>query len=207
MEEIRMENAPLAEQLRHVKRSLRGMMNGTASHSMREKGLTYKVNFGVELPRLRNFAGSLPRSRELAAALWKEDIRECRLLAGLLMPHDMPEDLAELWVEQMRFPEEADCTVMHLLQYLPCASQCAFRWVADERRMFRYTAYGLFARLFRRGLRPSTRDAQELLDHIEADLHGPDRLTARAAYGALLHYAELGLPEERLAERVFEGLK
>ena len=41
-----------AEQLREIKRALRGMMNGVVSASMREKGLTYKVNFGVELPRL-----------------------------------------------------------------------------------------------------------------------------------------------------------
>ena len=37
----------LNEQLRTIKRSLRGVMNGPVSHSMREKGLTYKVNFGV----------------------------------------------------------------------------------------------------------------------------------------------------------------
>ena len=42
----------LADQLRFIKQSLRGMMNGVLSQSMREKGLTYKVNFGVEMPRL-----------------------------------------------------------------------------------------------------------------------------------------------------------
>ena len=80
-------------------------MNGPVSQSMREKGLAYKVNFGVELPRLREMAEEWPHNYELAAALWKENIRECRLLAGMLMPtEDFPADLAELWVEQMNFP-------------------------------------------------------------------------------------------------------
>ena len=78
-------------------------MNGPVSQSMREKGLTYKVNFGVELPRLREMAEEWPHNYELAAALWKENIRECRLLAGMLMPtEDFPADLAELWVEFSR---------------------------------------------------------------------------------------------------------
>ena len=72
---------------------------------MREKGLTYKVNFGVELPRLQQMAQEMPHTYELAARLWKEDIRECRLLAGMLMPAaDFQADMAEVWVEQMRLP-------------------------------------------------------------------------------------------------------
>ena len=94
----------ITEQLRNIKRSLRGVMNGPVSASMREKGLTYKVNFGVELPRLQQMAAGLPHTYELAAALWKEDIRECRLLAGMLMPVEaFGDDLAEVWVEQMHF--------------------------------------------------------------------------------------------------------
>ena len=43
----------LAWQLREVKRMLRGVMSGPVSASMREQGLAYKVNFGVDQPRLR----------------------------------------------------------------------------------------------------------------------------------------------------------
>ena len=128
----------LQEQIREIKKNLRGVMNGPVSQSMREKGLAYKVNFGVELPRLREMAEEWPHNYELAAALWKENIRECRLLAGMLMPtEDFPADLAELWVEQMNFPEEAECTVVHLFARLPYASEKAFAWIAREEPMFR----------------------------------------------------------------------
>ena len=91
---------PLQEQVRAVKREFRLMMNGITSQSMREKGLTYRTNFGVELPRLKAFSDDLPHTTELAAALWKEQVRECRLLAPMLMPaDDFEEDMADLWVE------------------------------------------------------------------------------------------------------------
>lgn len=193
----------LPEQLRHVKSCLRGMMNGVASASMRGKGLAYKVNFGVELPRLQALAEELPHSYGLAAALWKEDIRECRLLAGMLMPADgFGEDLADVWVEQMRFAEEAECTVMHLFQRLPYASSKMFAWIAREEPMFRLCGWLLLARLLMRGMSPNGRDADELLDQLAADLRGGEASVVRAAYKALLKFMELGPEEEARGERL-----
>ena len=44
----------LTEQLKEIKTQLRLSMNGAVSQSMREKGLVYKLNFGVELPRIKS---------------------------------------------------------------------------------------------------------------------------------------------------------
>lgn len=193
----------LAEQLRFVKQSLRGVMNGVTSTSMREKGLTYKVNFGVELPRLQAMAEELPHTYELAAALWKEDIRECRLLAAMLMPEaDFCEELADLWVEQMRFSEEAECTVMHLFARLPYASAKAFEWVAREEEMYRLCGWLLWARLFMKRMTPNERDSNELLDQLESDLKGESPRVARAAQKALLKYMDLGEAEEARGEKL-----
>jgi len=180
-------------QVRDIKRRLRGVMNGPVSQSMRDKGLTYKVNFGVELPRLREMATELPHTRQLASALWKEDIRECRLLAAMLQPADdyLPE-VADIWVEQMRFPEEAECTVMHLFARLPYASQKMFEWVAREECMFRLCGWLLAARLFMQGMMPAGRDEDELLDQMAAELRGNERTVCAAARKALLRYVELG---------------
>lgn len=194
------------EQLRDIKVRLRTVMNGPVSQSMREKGLTYKVNFGVELPRLREMAGELPHTYELAAALWKEDIRECRLLAGLLMPVDrFSEDLADVWVEQMRFPEEAECTVLHLFARLPYASSKAFVWIAREEPLFRLCGWLLMSRLFMAGSCPAPRDADEFLDQAQAELQGNEPTVARAAHKALMHYMDLGAEEERRGERVLDA--
>ena len=193
----------LQEQIREIKKSLRGVMNGPVSQSMREKGLTYKVNFGVELPRLRQMAETWPHTYELAAALWKENIRECRLLAGMLMPAEkFPEDLADLWVEQMDFPEEAECTVVHLFARLPYASSKAFNWIAREEPMFRLCGWHLLSRLFMQGARPAPRDAEELLDHAAADLRGNDMALKRATHTAVLRYMNLGENEEKQGDKL-----
>ena len=42
----------IKEQLKDIKTQLRLSMNGAVSQSMREKGLVYKLNFGVEIPRI-----------------------------------------------------------------------------------------------------------------------------------------------------------
>ena len=46
----------LRQQLKDIKTRLRLSMNGAVSQSMREKGLVYKLNFGVELPRIKSIA-------------------------------------------------------------------------------------------------------------------------------------------------------
>ena len=192
-----------AEAVRLVKQGLRSMMNGVAAHSMRQKGLTYKVNFGVELPRLQAYAEEI-RTREaganfysLALQLWSEPIRECRLLASMLMPpEEMDEQTAEMWVEQTIVQEEAEHSVMHLFCRLPFASTLAFRWIAHEDEMHRFYGWLLMGRLFMQGLEPCQRDADELLDQLASELQhtpAPDAHLplAATAYKAVLKYMEL----------------
>ena len=75
-------------QIQEIRRALRSMMSGPVSSSMREKGLAYKLNFGVDAVRLRQLADQLPHTHELSAALWKEDVRELRLLAAMEQPEE-----------------------------------------------------------------------------------------------------------------------
>lgn len=189
------ESNDTAALLREIKQELRGMMNGPISASMREKGLSYKVNFGVEAPRLQVFATTLPHTYALAAALWKEDIRECRLLAGMLMPADtFDAELAEIWVEQMRFTEEAEFTVMNLFCHTSWASSKAFEWIAADDDMHQLCGYLLFCRLFMRGMKPTPRDAQEFSDQAQSALLSASPAVSRAAAKALLKFEDDGSP-------------
>ena len=121
------------EQLKDIKTQLRLSMNGVVSQSMREKGLDYKLNFGVELPRIKSIAAAYEKSHDLAQALWKENIRECKILAGLLQPIDtfFPE-IADIWVEDIRNIEIAELTCMNLFQNLPYAPAKTFQWMAQR---------------------------------------------------------------------------
>ena len=200
--------ADLPSLLRYIKRNLHGMMNGVASASMRQKGLQYKVNFGVELPRLQAWAAELPHTYELAAALWKEDIRECRLLAAMLMPVErFDTELAQVWVEQMRFAEEAECTAMHLLCRVPGISQKAFEWIASAEAIPQVCGYMVLARLFMQGAAPSERDGAEFLDQAAAALApAADALVARVAGKAVMKYMQISTACEAAAEQMLQAL-
>lgn len=207
----------LADEIRQVKRLLRAAMSGPVSASMRAQGHSYKLNFGVDQPRLLTIADEVCndivtshlRQYELAAALWKEDVRECRLLACMLMPvADFPEDLAEVWVEQLRLAEEAQALAMHLLQRVPFAADLAFRLVSRERVLDRLTGWLLFGRLFAQGKALTQRDADEVLDQLGAELSdttAPMQLR-QAALNALNHYTSLGDSEAARGERILDKL-
>lgn len=198
---------PADEQLRLIKQSLRPMMNGVASKKMREAGIAYKINYGVELPRLKEFSGEFTPDSELATQLWSEDIRECRLLAAMLMPQaDFSEQLAWEWIGQMRFPEEADCAVFHLIGTQPYASGLAFRCMAADEPLIRYVGYQLLNRLFMRGMAPTTRDAQEMLDQMASDLAGTNSYLRRAATNLLSRYMDRGIGERRMGEAMLKRL-
>ena len=64
------------ETIKDIKSKFRLFMNGMVSQSMREKGMEYKLNFGIEYPRIKEIAAGYEPDHELAQALWKENIRE-----------------------------------------------------------------------------------------------------------------------------------
>lgn len=182
----------IAEEIRKIKQELRLSMNGVASAFMRENGLNYKLNFGVEIPRLQSIASEFQPNHELAQALWKENIRECKILAGMLQPVDSfyPE-IAEIWIESMPTAEIAQLTVMNLFQKLPYASEKAFQWIAREEEMFQLCGYLLLARLFMKGEPLNERAENEFLDQAGATIAHTEGTLKKAIVNALLKYEEI----------------
>lgn len=178
------------ETIKDIKGQFRLFMNGVASQSMREKGLDYKLNFGIELPRLKEIAARYEKNHEVAQALWKENIRECKILAGMLQPVETfyPE-IADIWVEDMRYPEIAELTCMSLFQYLPYASEKAFEWMADDREYFQLCGFMLMARLLMKGNQLTERSEAEFLDQAMATLQSEGVLPRKAAATALKKFA------------------
>ena len=177
-------------------------MNGMVSQSMREKGMEYKLNFGIEYPRIKEIAAGYEPDHELAQALWKENIRECKILAGLLQPADTfyPE-IADIWIEDMDYPELAEYTVMNLFQRLPYASEVVFRWMADEREMFQLCGFLLMARLLMKGEKLNERAEAEFLDQACTAVEGDSGPVQKAASVALRKYAHQSRENKRTVSK------
>lgn len=193
--------------LQEIKQNLRTMMNGPLSQSLREKGLGYRVIFGVEWPRLMAFAAEIGKDHSLAQDLWKEDIRECRLLAGLVQPTESfyPE-IADIWVESMRYPEEAQYTVLTLFSHLPYASDKAFQWIAAAEEMKQLCGFLLLGRLFMNGCPLMRQSEMEYLDQAAAALGGASAIVRKAAYDSLLKYALVGDEPEALVSKLLKRM-
>lgn len=198
----------LHEQLKDIKTQLRLSMNGAVSQSMREKGLVYKLNFGVELPRIKGIAASYEKDHALAQALWKEDIRECKILAGLLQPVDtfLPE-IADIWVDTMPTVEIAELTSMNLFQHLPYAPAKAFRWIADERELAQICGFLTIVRLLQKKGDMEDRVANEFLDQAVSSFLAGSYSVRSAVMAALRRFMEHSEEHAFRACRCVDGMK
>lgn len=198
----------LHEQLKDIKTQLRLSMNGAVSQSMREKGLVYKLNFGVELPRIKGIAAAYEKDHTLAQALWKEDIRECKILAGLLQPVEtfLPE-IADIWIDTMPTVEIAELTSMNLFQHLPYAPAKAFRWIADERELAQVCGFLTIARLLQKKGDMADRVANEFLDQAVSCFLAGSYAVRNAVSAALRRFMEHSEEHAFRACRCVDGMK
>lgn len=102
--------------LKSLRNQLRRHMDGISSKSMRDKGVDYGINFGVNLLHLRELSKTLPHDAELAALLWHKDVREMKLLALLILPHDaITPELLQAWSTEITELEVAEHFVLELV--------------------------------------------------------------------------------------------
>lgn len=193
------------QRVKEIKQSFRLMMDGATAQSMREKGLCYHLNWGATLPRLRQYAEELkdPASQryELAIALWKEDVRECKILATMLMPPDeiLPE-VVDIWMEQTPTVEMAEQAAFNLYQHLPYAADKAYQWLSSSSDLPQICGYHVLSRLFARGQEPNERGINEFIDQALAALQSANPTLRKAALQSVIRFSELGILHQRLAQ-------
>lgn len=196
-----MDKQEIDDKIKELKRSFRLVMNGPASQSMREKGLDYHLNWGVPFIQLKQMAKEYEKDYHFAIALWKEDIRECKILATLLMPPDkMPIDVAEIWMDQTHTQEMAEMQAFNLYQYVSYAPELAYRWMASDNDIRQICAYDIIGRLFMKGQEPNERGINEFLDQATTALSSNSAGLKHAALNAITRFADLGLVYERMAK-------
>lgn len=136
------------EIIKSIKNEFRLGMNGVISTSMRNKGMDYKIIFGLSLPQLRNIAEKYSFNKEVAEILWKEDIRESKLLATMIYPYEeMNIEVAKLWINDIRFTEVADISTMFLFSKFSYADKLIIDNINSEDDNKKYFAMRLFIRL------------------------------------------------------------
>ena len=194
-------------QVKEIKQSFRQMMDGSVAKSMRDKGVDYKLNWGATLPRLQGKAAELGKNYDLAIALWKENVRECKILATMIMPADqvLPE-VIDIWMEQTDTQEIAEQAAYNLYQYLPYAPEKAYTWMASEKELYQLCGFHVLSRLFMNKQEPNERGINEFIDQALAALQGNSLPVKKAAMSCMQRFAELGLVYERLSKSALKTI-
>ena len=199
-------NMDTQEKLKEIKRSFRLLMNGEASRSMRERGLDYHLNWGVAFTDLQKMAEEYGKDYSLAVELWKEHIRECRILATIIMPQErMTPELTDLWVEQVDTQELAERLAFNLLQYLDFAPVLAFEWIASPFPMRQICGFHVLSRRMMRGEAPDERGICEIIDQAQTALSDDSIPVKHAAYTCLMRLADLGDDYERIVNSALKS--
>lgn len=165
-----------SEQVKQIKRSFRLYMNGVTSTSMRQKGLDYKINWGVSQMDLRHMAEQYGKDKSLATALWQENIRECKILATLIMPAaDFTVSEAMEWAATLSTVEMAETAVFNLFQHMAEAEQLSQLLLENEEKLLRICAYNLVCRLLKRNQECAQQLYAALFEKAASDLKSADR--------------------------------
>lgn len=197
----------IISQVKEIKQSFRQMMDGSIARSMRDKGVDYKLNWGATLPRLQEKAVALGKNYDLAIALWKENVRECKILATMIMPADevLPE-VIDIWMEQTDTQEIAEQAAFNLYQYLPYAPEKAYTWMASDKELYQLCGFHVLSRLFMNKQEPNERGINEFIDQALAALQDSSLPVRKAALSCFQRFAELGLVYERLAKSALKTI-
>lgn len=150
-------------------------MNGVISTSMRQKGMNYKLIFGVPIPEIKHIAASHESDAELARAMWKEDVREMKILATLLFPAgSMTQEEALAWMREIPYPEIAEQCCNNLFPTVEQPDQLALKFLADKKSPFgRMCGFLLWAQLFKKNLAVEKSRVEAFLVECTCTMH-PD---------------------------------
>ena len=194
------------ETIKNIRVDLRTSMDGIVSQSMREKGLGYKMNFGVRIMRLQQMADQYEKSVDLAEKLWEQETRELKILATLLYPIEaFDQDTAQRWGETIPNQEIREQLSKNIFQELSFADQLVQQWIAAEDEEVRTTGYWLLARLIiSKSPLVEQCNLSQLINNAIVDATGDEYFLRNAAHSALRF---MGRVNSELVDKIMSAVE
>jgi hypothetical protein len=125
--------------------------------------------------------------------MWKEDVRELKILATMLCPPDrFSKEDARRWVRGTAGQEIREQACKNLFQELPCAAELVEEWTGSRHEYIRATGYWLFARLcITRSGAAERMEIKALPERAVADLESESLLMCRSALHVLKFFGRI----------------
>lgn len=194
------------EILKSIRVDLRRSMNGDVSKNMRDKGLDYKINFGIDVIRLRTLAKRHQPNAELAELLWKQQPRELKIMATLLYPpSEFSIKNAHKWIREIPTHEIREHLCMNLLQNLDYADNLVANWILSENEELRISGFWLVSRLvISKSACVDILDYSLVIDSAIKELHSEEYFMRIASKNALKF---LGRVSQDIANEILGKIK
>jgi 3-methyladenine DNA glycosylase AlkD len=122
--------------------------SGEVADLMKQKGINYKLNWGVSIIDLREIAKQFEPNHLLALKLWNKQWRETMILATLLdEPKQVTEEQIDFWTKTFENTEIAEQASSNLWVKTKFAYIKALEWCRGKKHIVRFTGLHLIGRL------------------------------------------------------------
>ncbi len=142
------DNQESEQKFQHIISIVPSRKNGDVAGLMKQKGIIYKMNWGVSLIELREIARGFQPDHLLALKLWNKQWRETMILATMLdEPQQVSEEQMDFWTKSFENSEIAEQTSANLYVKTRFAFVKALEWCRGKKHLVRYTGIHLMGRL------------------------------------------------------------
>jgi len=122
------------EKVDELLKIIRLRMNGEVSALMEQRGIHYRLNYGVSLSHLREMATPYLGNTQLASRLWFLEIRETMLLASIIVqPSDLEVKTCLEWSRLITTSELVEHASLQLFSKVPEVQQLVHQLLTQKK--------------------------------------------------------------------------
>ncbi|HSH19360.1 MAG TPA: DNA alkylation repair protein [Draconibacterium sp.] len=143
-----LDNQETETKFRRIITLIKSRKSGEVAELMDQKGINYKLNWGVSIIELREIAKQFEHNHLLALKLWNKQWRETMILATLIdEPELVTEEQIDFWTKSIENSEIAEQVSANLWVHTKFAFVKAMEWCRGKKHFVRYTGVHLIGRL------------------------------------------------------------
>ena len=143
-----LDNQETEKKFQQILMLVKSRKSGEVADLMKQKGISYKMNWGVSVIDLREIAKQFEPDHLLALKLWNKQWRETMILATLIdEPKLVTEEQIDYWTKTFENTEIAEQASANLWVKTKFAFVKAMEWCRGKKHIIRFTGLHLIGRL------------------------------------------------------------
>jgi len=188
-----------------ILKKLKSLSSPRAVEGMAKYGITAEKAYGVSIPNLRKIANEIGKDHKLAQQLWELNIRETRILAGMIDdPELVTEKQMDKWVKEFDYWEICDQVCQNLFTYTKFAYQKAIEWAGRDEEFVKRAGFALMAWLAFKDKVAKDQQFEKFLPIIKREATDNRNLVKKAVNWAL---RQIGKKNIYLNKKAIETVK